>query len=176
MNSHNKIYTATNVIIVFTIFMYLVQINISNGSLYMGLNIYFFNDKLYYQILSTIFAHGGFEHLAMNMIVLWQLGNMLEHNIGKIRFILLYLLGGVLTSVGTLAYMYYFDDFSNVVGASGAISVLFGYIAHKIKEQRIGMLIYILVISFVPMLFGMNIAWYSHLIGFAIGILAAFLI
>jgi membrane associated rhomboid family serine protease len=156
--------------------MYFVQINIPNGDLYLGLNIYFFINGYYYQILSTIFTHGGFEHLAMNMIVLWQVGNILEHNIGKIRFLILYLIGGVLTSLGTLAYMYYFDDFSNVVGASGAISVLFGYIALKIKEQRLGMGIYILLISFVPILFGMNIAWYSHLIGFVIGIFSGFII
>ena len=176
MQSHKNIYSLTNIIIVFTIFMYLVQINIDNGGLYFGLNIYFFIDNLYYQAISTIFAHGGVEHLAMNMIVLWQVGNMLEYSIGKVKFFILYIIGGILTSIGTLAYMYYFDDFVNVVGASGAISVLFGYIALKIKDQRIGMLIYILLISFVPILFGMNIAWYSHLIGFAVGIFTGFLV
>jgi len=176
MQNHKKLYTLTNIIIVFTILMYLIQINVTNGDLYFGLNIYFFIDKLYYQAISSMFTHGGVEHLAMNMIVLWQIGNILEQNIGKIRFILLYILGGVLTSFGTLAYMYYFDDFSNVVGASGAISVLFGYIALRIKEQRAGMFIYIILISFVPLLFGMNIAWYSHLIGFAIGLIAGFVI
>jgi membrane associated rhomboid family serine protease len=156
--------------------MYFIQTNLINGSLYLGLNIYFFTAELYYQVLSTMFAHGGLEHLAMNMIVLWQVGNMLEYHIGKVRLFILYIVGGILTSIGTLAYMYYFNDFSNVIGASGAISVLFGYIALKIKEQRMGMFIYILLISFVPLLFGMNIAWYSHLIGFAIGLILGFVI
>ena len=176
MQSHKNIYSLTNIIIAFTIFMYFVQTNIPNGGLYLGLNIHFFLNKFYYQILSTIFTHGGYEHLSMNMIVLWQVGNMLEYHIGKIRFIILYIIGGILTSLGTLAYMYYFNDFNNVVGASGAISVLFGYIALKIKDQRIGMVVYILLISFVPILFGMNIAWYSHLIGFVVGIFTGFLI
>jgi len=176
MQSHKNIYSLTNIIIVLTVFMYFVQTNISNGGLYLGLNVHFFINKFYYQVLSSIFTHGGIEHLAMNMIVLWQVGNMLEYHIGKVRFLILYIIGGILTSIGTLAYMYYFDDFSNVVGASGAISVLFGYIALKIKEQRMGMVIYILLISFVPILFGMNIAWYSHLIGFVVGILTGFLI
>jgi membrane associated rhomboid family serine protease len=176
MTNHKKLYTFTNIIIAFTIMMYVIQISIPNGGLYLGLNIYFFTLGFYYQILSTIFAHGGIEHLAMNMLVLWQIGNLLEENIGKIRFLILYFIGGLLTSIGTLAYMYYFSDFANVVGASGAISVLFGYIALKIKEQRVGMVVYILLISFVPLLFGMNIAWYSHLIGFAIGVILGFII
>ena len=176
MTNHKKLYTITNIIIAFTVFMYIIQISIPNGGLYLGLNIYFFTAGLYYQVITTMFSHGGLEHLAMNMIVLWQVGNLLEQSIGKIRFLLLYFLGGILTSVGTLVYMYYFDDFANVVGASGAISVLFGYIALKVKEQRMGMVVYILLISFVPLLFGMNIAWYSHLIGFLLGILAGFVI
>ena len=176
MQNHKKVLTLTNIIIAITVIMYFIQINIPNGGLYLGLNIYFFIDKLYYQVLSTMFAHGGYEHLAMNMLVLWQIGNMLEEYIGKIRLSILYFVGGLLTSFGTLAYMYYFDDFSNVVGASGAISVLFGYIALKIKSQRAGMFMYILLISFVPLLFGMNIAWYSHLIGFAIGLILGFLV
>ena len=70
MQSHRKIVSSTNILILITIFMYFVQINITNGSLWLGLNIYFLQDKLYYQVLSTMFTHGGIEHLIMNMLVL----------------------------------------------------------------------------------------------------------
>jgi membrane associated rhomboid family serine protease len=142
----------------------------------MGLNIYFFRQELYYQVISTIFAHGSYEHLFMNMVVLWQFGNMLESYFGKIKFLLLYLVGGTLTSIGTLAYMYFLPQWGNVVGASGAISVLFGYIALKDRKQRQGIFIVILLISFVPLLFGFNVAWYAHLIGFMVGFLAGYVI
>ncbi len=169
MESHKKLITTTNIIIFITIIMYIVQINIHNGSLWLGLNIFFFNNKLYYQLLSSMFAHGGIEHILMNMFVLWQFGNMIEEYIGKIRFLIIYIIGGVLTSIGTLAYMYYTNDWVNVVGASGAISVLLGFFALRSPSQRNGMIIWVLLISFLPLLFGFPIAWYSHLIGFAIG-------
>lgn len=171
MNKHQKIITLTNILIVITIFLYLVQINILHGDILLGLNMYFFSEKLYYQTLSTIFAHGGFEHLAMNMIVLWQIGNLIEWYIGKLRFFLIYIIGGILTSLGTLAYIYFSEDFVNVVGASGAISVIMGYYALKVKEERKGIFVWIILISFVPLMFGIPVAWYSHLIGFAIGLL-----
>ena len=169
MQSHRKIVSASNILILLTILMYYVQTNIHNGPLWFGLNIYFLQEHLYYQVLSTMFAHGGIEHLLMNMLVLWQFGNLLESYVGIFRFLFIYFIGGVLTSFGTLAYMYYFNDWANVVGASGAISVLFGYVALKDKTQRQGIIILMLLISFVPLLFGFNIAWHAHIIGFIIG-------
>ena len=176
MQSHKKTLTLTNIIILLTIFMYLFQMNYINGTLILGLNVSFLEEKRYYQALSTIFAHGSYEHLIMNMIVLWQFGNLLEHNIGKYKFLFLYIVGGILTSIGTIFYMSYFEQYSNVVGASGAISVLFGYIALKYKEQRNVMIIFILLISFVPLLFGFSVAWYTHLIGFIIGFITSYII
>ena len=105
----------------------------------------------------------------MNMFVLWQFGNLLEQYIGKVRFLLLYFIGGILTSIGTLVYIYFTSDLINVVGASGAISVLLGFLALKDQEQRKGIIVWILLISFAPLLFGVPVAWYAHLIGFAFG-------
>jgi len=165
----NRLLSSTNIIIAITIIIYIIQINLPNGSLWLGLNIYFFINKLYYQLVSTMFAHGGIEHIAMNMIVLWQFGNMIEYAIGKKRFLIIYFIGGILTSLGTLAYMYSFSQWSNVVGASGAISVLLGYYALKVPQERKAMIIWVVLISFAPLLLGVPVAWYSHLIGFVIG-------
>ncbi len=176
MNSHRKVFTLTNSIILITILCYFLQTNIQYGDILFGLNIYFFTEGFYYQVVSTMFAHGGIEHLVMNMIVLWQMGNLIEGYIGKGRFFLIYMIGGILTSVGTLAYMYFTEDFVNVVGASGAISVIMGYYALKVKEERKGILVWIVLISFVPLMFGLPVAWYSHLIGFVIGFLAGFIL
>ena len=165
----NRLLSSTNIIIAITIIIYIIQINLPNGSLWLGLNIYFFINKLYYQLVSTMFAHGGIEHIAMNMIVLWQFGNMIEYAIGKKRFLIIYFIGGILTSLGTLAYMYSFSQWANVVGASGAISVLLGYYALKVPQERKAMIIWVVLISFAPLLLGVPVAWYSHLIGFVIG-------
>ena len=74
--------TITNIIIAITIFMYIVQISIDYGTIRMGLNGYFL-EGLWYQPLSTMFAHGGIGHLLMNMFVLYQFGNLIEEYRGK---------------------------------------------------------------------------------------------
>lgn len=176
MISHKKLFTLTNFIILLTVVCYLIQKNILYGDIYFGLNVYFFTQNFYYQLISNIFAHGGIEHLAMNIIVLWQFGNILEEYIGKMRFFLIYIIGGVLTSIGTLVYMYISQDFVNVVGASGAISVIMGYYAKKVKDERKGIIVWILLISFVPLMFGVSVAWYSHLIGFFVGFFLGFVL
>ena len=178
MNSHTKFNTLTNYLILFTIICFGIQNSFADGNIRFGLNVLIlqYPDIFFYQLLSTIFTHGGIEHLLMNMIVLWQFGNLLEAYMGKIKFLSLYLLGGILTSIGTLVYMYYTRDFVNVVGASGAISVMMGYFALKAPEQRNGIIIWMLAISFLPLLFGMPIAWYSHLIGFGLGFIFGFIL
>lgn len=75
--------SATNVIIFITLVAYIIQINIQNGSLLMGLNLYFLVGGFYWQPLTSIFSHGGIAHLGMNMFVLWQFGNLIEKARGK---------------------------------------------------------------------------------------------
>ena len=176
MTNQTKILTITNLIILANLIMYGVQNNIQNGGVIFGLNIYFFKYELYYQLLSTMFVHGGIAHILMNMFVLFQFGNMIESAIGKFKFLLIYFIGGLLTSIGSLAYMYYTGEWANIVGASGAISVIMGWYALKDKYQRKGIIVWILLISFAPLLLGLPVAWYAHLIGFALGWLLGYII
>jgi membrane associated rhomboid family serine protease len=164
-----KYLTLTNITIAITIIMYIVQINIDYGSAKLGLNNLFLDLNLWYQPLSTMFAHGGEMHLLMNMFVLYQFGNMIEQYRGKIYFIVLYFIGGVITSLLSFAFMHYLGLNHNLVGASGAICVLMGYIALIDKSQRGGITTWIVLISLAPLLIGLPIAWYAHFIGFAIG-------
>lgn len=164
----NKL-TVTNLLILANIIMFGVQNTVEYGDLKYGLNIYFLEYELWYQPLSTMFVHGGIAHILMNMFVLFQFGHQIEEGIGKLRYLILYFIGGLLTSIGSFAYMYYSGDWANLVGASGAISVLIGYIALRDKANRKGLVIWILLISFAPLLIGLPIAWYAHIIGFIIG-------
>ncbi|VAY86483.1 FIG056164: rhomboid family serine protease [hydrothermal vent metagenome] len=159
----------TNIIIIINIIIFIVQNNIQHSIILFGLNIYIIKYHLWYQLLSTMFIHGGFAHILMNMFVLFQFGNQIETNIGKFKYLLLYITGGLLTSLGSLGYMYYSGNWANLIGASGAISVLIGFLALRDKFNRQGLIIWILLISFAPLLLGLPIAWYSHIIGFIIG-------
>ena len=82
-------FTATNIIIFITVIAYIVQINIEQGSLFMGLNLYFLVGGFFWQPITTIFSHGGIAHLGMNMFVLWQFGNLIEKARGAKSFVIL---------------------------------------------------------------------------------------
>ena len=165
--------TATNIIIVITVLMYIVQINMTKGGLYLGLNMYMILADFWWQPLSSMFAHGGLGHLGMNMFVLYQFGSLIERGRGAKELISLYFICGILTSLGSFAYIYYLDSSVNIVGASGAITALLGYVAFYDKAQRSGIITWVLLISVAPLLIGLPIAWYSHFIGLALGFIYA---
>jgi membrane associated rhomboid family serine protease len=165
--------TATNVLIVITVIMYIIQINTTRGGLIFGLNMYFLVYDFWWQPLSSMFAHGGLAHLGMNMFVLWQFGNLIERSRSAKELVLLYIICGLLTSVLSFAYIYFLDSSVNLVGASGAICALLGYVAYYDKAQRSGIITWVLLISVAPLLIGLPIAWYAHFIGLGIGFLYA---
>ena len=166
-------FTATNILIAITIFAYIIQINIVDGNLLMGLNIYFLLGEFYWQPLTSVFSHGGLAHLGMNMFVIWQFGNMIERFIGVKSFILLYFITGILTSLFSFLYIYYFDFSVNLVGASGAICAILGFYAYFVKEERSAIVTWILLISVAPLVIGLPIAWYAHFIGLIVGFIYA---
>lgn len=148
--------------------------NFSND-LVLGLNLYFIDALLIWQPLTSMFMHANLTHLLMNMAVLFQFGSMLEYKFGALKFSTVYLLGGVATSLLSFVYIYFAyklnGSFINLVGASGAISVLLGIVAFLDRSSAKGLLIAILLMSFVPLMMGVNIAWYAHIIGFGVGYL-----
>lgn len=72
--------------------------------------------------ITCMFLHGGWQHLAGNMLYLFIFGDDIEEALGPLRFVLFYLAGGILA---TLAY-FALDVHSKVpvIGASGAISAV----------------------------------------------------
>ena len=168
-----KDFTTTNILIIITVLAYVIQINIPKGGLLFGLNLYFLVYDFWWQPLTTIFAHGGIGHLGMNMFVLWQFGNLIERFKGAKELVALYIISGLLTSLLSFAYVFYLDNNVNLVGASGAICALLGYVAYYDKSQRNGIITWVLLISVAPLLIGLPIAWYAHFIGLAVGFLYA---
>jgi membrane associated rhomboid family serine protease len=83
--------------------------------------------SVYITFLSSMFMHGGFMHIAGNMLFLWIFGDNIENRIGHIRYLAFYLICGFLAAIGQIVM----DTGSTIpmLGASGAISgVLGGYI------------------------------------------------
>lgn len=78
-------------------------------------------------LLSAMFLHGSWVHVGGNMLYLWIFGDNIEDRMGKARYIIFYLLGGLAASAAQIII----DPNSPVpnVGASGAIAgVLGGYL------------------------------------------------
>ena len=85
-----------------------------------------------YQLVTHMFAHGGFFHLLFNMFVLWMFGSMLERVWGPKRFLIFYLVCGLAAAITHLAL-------ENVpaVGASGAIMGLFAAFAYLFPNTEL---------------------------------------
>ena len=82
---------------------------------------------VYGTILTAMFMHAGFSHIAGNMLYLWIFGDNLEDRLGHFRYLVFYLLCGVIAALAQI----FFDHNSviPILGASGAISgVLGGYL------------------------------------------------
>jgi membrane associated rhomboid family serine protease len=77
-------------------------------------------------LLTSMFLHGGWIHLGGNMLFLWIFGDNIERAMGAVRFLLFYLICGLLASAAHIVFNLQSPVPS--IGASGAISgVLGGY-------------------------------------------------
>ena len=76
-------------------------------------------------LLTSMFLHAGFMHLAGNMLFLWIYGDNVEHRLGPGRFLLAYLATGVAATLFHAAFDA--DSELPLVGASGAISGVLGF-------------------------------------------------
>lgn len=140
-------------------------------------------------IISSMFLHGGFLHLAGNMLYLWIFGNNIEDVLGKFRFILFYFVCG---AIAAFCHVVINPD-SNIpmIGASGAIAgILGGYMVlfPKAKVKTLIFLGFFITIIRIPALvllllwMGLQVfnsmaisaesggvAWFAHIGGFIAG-------
>jgi len=74
--------------------------------------------------LASMFLHGGLMHIGSNMLYLWIFGNNIEDHLGRVRYLLFYVAGGVAALVTHVALQP--DSTIPVVGASGAVAAVMG--------------------------------------------------
>ena len=109
----------------------------------------------YYRLFTAMFLHIGFIHLACNMYALYVIGPQIESFYGKVKFLIIYLVGGV---IGNL-FANIFEINTIGAGASGAIFALFGallyfgyhyrvYLGTVIRTQIIPVIVLNLLIGF----------------------------
>lgn len=85
---------------------------------------------VYFTLLTSMFMHGSWVHLGGNMLYLWIFGDNIENRQGHLRYLIFYLLCGIIASLSHVLVTGGHGDSSLIpsLGASGAISgVLGGY-------------------------------------------------
>ena len=99
-------------------------------------------------IVKSMFLHGGILHIAGNMLFLWVFGNNVEDRLGKLKYILFYLLSGI---AATYAQSYIFPSSATpLVGASGAIAGILGAYLLMFPRARIKSLV--ILVIFITMI------------------------
>jgi membrane associated rhomboid family serine protease len=124
----------------------------------------------WWQPLTSMFTHVEIIHIGFNMLALWILGPQLEAVLGRTRFILLYLLSGL---VGSATVYWFSAETTPTLGASGAIFGLMGallVVALKVGSDVNQLLVWIGINFALTFFAGANISWQGHLGGFVGGI------
>ena len=80
----------------------------------------------WYQIFTSLFIHFGLSHLVNNMILLAYAGYELEKMLGKIPYLMIYVISGLLGNVLSLWYYHHIGEDPVSAGASGAIFGVIG--------------------------------------------------
>jgi len=102
-------------------------------------------------ILSAMFMHGSWSHIIGNMVFLWAFGPEIEDAMGRGRYLVFYLLGGLIATLAQVAA----DPHSTVpnLGASGAIAAVMGAFIVTYPRDRIKSLLLIFIfvkVTFIP--------------------------
>jgi membrane associated rhomboid family serine protease len=104
-------------------------------------------DFLWDRVITSMFLHGGWGHIAGNMLYLWIFGDNVEDRLGHVRFVIFYLLCG---AAAALAQTFINSDSSlPMIGASGAISGVLGAYLVLFPHSR--------VLTLIPIIFFIQI-------------------
>jgi membrane associated rhomboid family serine protease len=135
-------------------------------------------------VFTAMFMHGGWLHIAGNMLFLWIFGNNVEDRMGWIGYPIFYIVAGIVAAATQFAV----DPSSTVpvIGASGAIAGVMGAYLVLFPRARILGLIFIIPVRiqafwflgfwFVLQFFtspNSGVAWVAHVGGFIFGALVA---
>jgi len=139
-----------------------------------------FERNEYYRIVTAMFLHGGFIHLLSNSLVLYYIGAYMERLVGPKKYLLIYMISGIISS---LFVLFLASDLSVTIGASGAIFGVMGgllvltflrkewFSDHAIRTIRQLIIINVVITFLLP-----TISIPGHMGGLIAGILLGYLI
>ena len=150
-------------------------------------------------IVTSMFLHGGWVHILGNMLFLWIFGNNVEDRMGRIPFLVFYLVGGITAALTQVAVNP--ESREPLVGASGAIAAALGAYLVLYPGARILSLVFLgffyqlievpalIVLGFwfvLQLIDGLGslgarnaqggVAFFAHIGGFVLGVVVGFLL
>jgi membrane associated rhomboid family serine protease len=138
-------------------------------------------------LVTSLFLHSGFAHIAGNMLFLWIFGDNVEDYFGHLQYLFFYLICGI--GSGVLHVLFNLHSWLPALGASGAISGVMGAYLILYPNSRILTLVFIFLVPipaffilvywfFLQFIAGVTtlgavtqggVAWWAHIGGFLIG-------
>ncbi len=86
-------------------------------------------------LLTAMFLHAGWEHILGNMVFLWAFGPEVEDAMGPVKYLLFYLIGGLIANLAQIALAPNSTELN--LGASGAIAAVMGAFIITFPRDRI---------------------------------------
>jgi membrane associated rhomboid family serine protease len=132
-----------------------------------------------WRLVTAMFLHAGLWHIAFNAYALWIFGSIVEQELGRVRFLLIYFVTGIVASAASYAFGPYY---AVGVGASGAVFGIFGaFVAYNYRRRhlavamaRLRSALTLIVINAVLAVAVEGIDWRAHVGGFVAGVIAGF--
>jgi membrane associated rhomboid family serine protease len=103
--------------------------------------------SVYLTLFTSMFMHGGFAHIAGNMLFLWIFGDNIEDRLGHVKYVIFYLLCGVIAGLSHVFATGVFATSENSLlvpslGASGAISGVLGAYILLHPKRRVTVILF----------------------------------
>lgn len=132
-----------------------------------------------WRLVTAMFLHAGLWHIAFNAYALWIFGSIVEQELGRVRFLLIYFVTGIVASAASYAFGPYY---AVGVGASGAVFGVFGaFVTYNYRRRhlaiamaRLRSALTLIVINAVLAVAVEGIDWRAHVGGFVAGVIAGF--
>lgn len=137
----------------------------------------------YYRLFTSIFTHFGFAHLFGNMVILIALGARVENIVGRLNYMIIYLICGIASSFSSYISCYIHLQYDYAAGASGAIFGLLGVLVviavrnkGRVKDLSLINMTILFVLTMVNGYLSEGIDNVAHFTGFFAGILVGILL
>lgn len=153
---------------------------IDKGSLSWDLVI---NDHQYYRVITSMFLHAGADHILNNTIVLLFIGNYVEQYTGKIKYLIIYFLSGIVAGCTSMIYNMLQYDYTESIGASGAIFGIMGSLLgillirhHQAEKIELRRVLFMVFLSLYGGFTSQGVDNAAHIGGFIGGLVITFIL